>query len=500
MIERRMRRPISEHENTHRVMKMTSITTRHSLVLCTALSFGCSDDRMRELGYTSDPSRRSDDLTSTTEPPPCDTVFVTSDQAQRLAADDLALVPAADRPFQRYLSLASALDGGACGDQIERAAAAASKIVNSLSQASDIARPTPVGDGPVLVRLDLRDYGWVRQVTLRGQTFPDVWEAMIGVNPFALAMTGDAGDFLAGETTTRAPVLDADSFIGLVAEPDVYYSLLGMPATLAEVRESVGLPGELEPREAGALRTAVLFSRILRPAGNVRVLDRYAIPTRAGGSYWEAAAMDAGAFLADPLNLQLDVQRLIAFTLPNELLAFAITNPLGEVIGQAELVLDTNRDDFIATANVSCANCHAMGFIPAPDDVRSAILASPDLFEPALVDAFEASPSDEERAELAQVDSDVYIAALERAGVSPIGGDPISQRYFEFIADVDLEEAAADLLVTADELEARIGELDRGLLPLALGLTLSRQRFGELFGVAFCGLHAGDENPPASCL
>jgi hypothetical protein len=482
-------------------MKMTLLTRRHPLVLCTVLPLSsCADQGLRELGYTSDPGTRTGDLSaSNAEPPPCEAVFVSSDQVQRLAALDLTSVPGADRPFQRYLSLASALDGGACPDQIERAAAAVSKTINSLSQAIDIKPPTPVGAGPVLLRLDVRDYEWVRQVTLRGQTFPDVWEAMIGVNPFALAMGGDAGGFLAAETTTRAPVLDADSFIGLVAEPDVYYGLLGMPGTLAEVRESVGLPGELEPQEAGALRTALLFSRILRPAGNVRVIDRYAIPTRALGTYWEASPMDAGAFLSDPLNLQLDVQRLIAFTLPNGLLAFAIANPLGEIIGQGDLVLDTNRDDFTATVNASCANCHAMGFIPATDDVRAAILESPELFDPTVVDALESSPTDEDRAEQMQADSDVYLAALERAGVSATGGDPISQRFFEFSADVDLEGAAADLLVSADELQARIGELDRALLPLALGLTLSRERFGELFGVAFCGLHVEDENPPASC-
>jgi hypothetical protein len=493
-------RPIWNGANTHPGMKMTSMTTRHPVLMSLLCLASCSDERMRELGYTSDPSTRSGDLAAAVPgPDECVPVFVSADQQQRMAADDLASVPPVDRPFMRYLSLAHALNAGGCPADIERTVFAISKQINALSRAPDVVPPTPVGPEPVLVRLDLRSYGWVRQLSLAGQTFPDVWEAMIGVNPFAVPVTGPAGDFVAAETGSRVAVLNSDSFIGLVSEPDVYYALLGVPATLGELRQSVGLPGELEPLEDGALRTAMHFSRILRPAGNLRVLDRYSIPAPSGGSYWEASHVDAGVFLADPLNVQADVQRLIAFTLPNGMLAFAATNALGERIGVPELVLDTNRDDFAATVPTSCNNCHAQGFIPATDDARAVILASPELFDDSVVAAYEASPTDAERAEVIQADSEVVLGALERAGGSGDGGDPISQRFFVFIRDVTLESAAADLLVTPDLLLARIRELDAGLLPLALDLSLSRERFGELFAGAFCSLHAADENPPASC-
>jgi hypothetical protein len=95
-------------------MKMTTITTRHCMLLCSLLPIvGCADEQLRDLGYTTDPSTRADDLSRTPEAPPeCTQVFVRADEQTRLAADDLAAVPAEDRPFMRYLSLADRLDAG----------------------------------------------------------------------------------------------------------------------------------------------------------------------------------------------------------------------------------------------------------------------------------------------------------------------------------------------------------------------------------------------------
>lgn len=482
-------------------MKMTSLTRRSTITLCSLLPLAaCTDANVRELGYTTEPGTRTDDLTGPTdEVPVCDAVFVSADELQRLAADDLASLAAEDRPFARYLSFTDRLAVGACPEELARDVFAASKQLNSLSRASRVVPVTAVGSESALARFDLRDYGFDRPVALRDEAFSDVWEAMLGVNPFGVELAGEAASFLSEETGTSVPVLDSGAFIGLVSEPDVYYALLDVPATLGALRESVGLPAALEPLGDGALRATTDQSRILRTNGSVRVIDSYPIATPAGGTYWEAAQVDTGLFLANPLELQADVQRLIAFTLPNGLPAFAVTNALGERVGAGELVLDTNRDDFTATVPHSCANCHAYGFIPVVDAIQNVVLSSPELFDETVVDHYTNAPSGDELALATDNASALVVSALEQAGGSATGGDPLSASMFAFSANIDLGVAANELLVTRDELGARIGELDRGLLPLGLGLSLSRQRFGELYAGAYCVLHADDTNAPVGC-
>jgi hypothetical protein len=163
-----------------------------------------------------------------------------------------------------------------------------------------------------------------------------------------------------------------------------------------------------------------------------------------------------------------------------------------------ERVLDTNRDDFTATISTSCQNCHAQGLIPFVDDARVAILSNPESFPSDVVAAIAGGPAEVERAQQIQDDSDLFAAALQRAGVDVQGGDPISNVYFGFVHDVDLETAAADLLVTPAALRARLPELAPELRPLGVGLGLSRERFGELYASTYCSLHGGDENPPAA--
>jgi hypothetical protein len=277
----------------------------------------------------------------------------------------------------------------------------------------------------------------------------------------------------------------------------VYYGLLGMPATLAEIRQSVGLPGALDPFAQEARRAAMRNSRVLRPGGNLRVVDRYSTGVGTSGSYWEALQVETSAFLADPLHVQPDVQRLILFTLPNDLLAFAVTDASGARQGTAELVLDTNRDDFVATVVDSCSNCHAQGAIPADDDGGAAIASRPDLFDPEVVAAYRAAPTAEEVAAQFQADSAIYLDAVENTGASRVGGDPVSSNLYRFRLDVDPDTAAADLLVPPALLSARSAELPE-LLPLAVGLQVSRQQLGVAYARAYCVLHAGDENPPTA--
>jgi hypothetical protein len=475
------------------------MTKAHSTRLVAAIAFalcGCIDNRLRELGDTLADPPSTPDGDGVYEDPTCDSVpFIEADDVVSAAFADLSSAPSADRPYLRYVSLADDADFGVCADDIARDGQAFAKLINALSQQPSIVAPRAVGSS--LLRIDLRDYGWTHPVSLGGVTYADGWEALIATNPFAIEPGGEQGAFVASETRTRVPWLSARAFVAAAALNDAYYELLGIPATLAELRTSVGLPAELDPVASHAVRAATGHSRVLRPGGNLRTIDGYAIENGTAGSYWEALQIDAAAYLADPLHVQPDAQRLIIFTLPNDLFAFAIVDAAGQRQSVAELVLDTNRDDFTATISASCQNCHAQGLIPFVDDAGAAILSNPESFPPDVVATVASGPDDSERAQQILDDSDLYRAALQRAGVEG-QADPISSVYLGFVQEVDLETAAADLLVNPEALRARLPELAADLRSLGVGLRLSRERFGELYASTYCSLHAGDENPPAA--
>jgi hypothetical protein len=71
-------------------------------------------------------------------------------------------VKAADRPFQRYITLVCLHNNPTVGDEAIRIhRAAVSKLLNSLSWQQEIAVPRPIDEGPrVILNVDLRAYGW----------------------------------------------------------------------------------------------------------------------------------------------------------------------------------------------------------------------------------------------------------------------------------------------------------------------------------------------------
>jgi hypothetical protein len=484
------------------IMKHSSSKTLCSCAVMLLAVLGCNDERLRDLGYTLAEQDQA-------PPPPADeplydceraapTGLVTADAITRAVAADVAAAASDDRPFLRYASVGNAINAQRCSSVIEGAQRALSKLLNGVSREPSIVIPAAVGDAevPALFRIDLRDYGLDRAVALGGESYRDGWEALLASSPYAIALGGDEGASLASETGTTSPWLSADAIVLAISDASVYYALAGIPATLGELREQVGLPAVLDPFRDGLPRTATSRSRVLRAQGNMRAIDRYGIDD---GAYFEALQIETTALLADPLHVQPDVQRLILFNLPNGLSAYAVMDAAGNRQSEAELLLDTNLDDFQGRVLISCTNCHAHGLIPLTDELRPAFVDNADLFANDVVEAYANGPDDEQRFELFQSDAELHIDALERAGVGREGSDPISAQFLEVSLEVDSVFGAADLLVTPQTLRARLPELPQELLPLGVGLRVSRAQFGAAYASAFCTLHADDANPPSSC-
>lgn len=483
------------------IMKHSSSKTLCSSLGLLLAVLACNDERLRELGYTlTEQDQAAPELVVETYDceRPTPTELVTSDSITRAVAADVAAAASDDRPFLRYASVGNAINAKRCSSVIDGAQRALSKLLNGVSREPSIVAPRPVGDGevPTLFRIDLRDYGLDREIALGGEAHRDGWEALLASSPYTIALGGEDAAFLASETGTTSAWISADAIVQAISDASVYYALTGIPATLGELREQVGLPAVLDPFRDGLPRAATSRSRVLRAQGNMRTLDRYSID---GGTYFEALQIETTSLLADPLHVQPDVQRLILFNLPNGLSAYAVMDAAGNRQSEAELLLDTNHDDFQGRVLISCTNCHSQGLIPLTDDLRPAFVDNADLFPDDVVEAYASGPNEEQRFELFQRDAERHLDALERAGVGTEGSDPISAQFFEVAQEVDATFGAADLLVTPETLRARLTELPQALLPLGVGLRVSRAQFGAAYASAFCTLHADDVNPPSGC-
>jgi len=86
-----------------------------------------------------------------------------------------------DRPFIRYLTLTHLHNAGLCQRDLDLYRDGLAKAVNSLSIDSRLKRPTPVDPDKTIYRIDLRDYGWDRNINGADEPIRDVWEAVAEV-------------------------------------------------------------------------------------------------------------------------------------------------------------------------------------------------------------------------------------------------------------------------------------------------------------------------------
>ncbi|HGG57279.1 MAG TPA: hypothetical protein ENK31_05740, partial [Nannocystis exedens] len=176
-----------------------------------------------------------------------DNDFISLDETVKEMAKDISfgLDNTADRKFTRYLTLTHLHNSGLCDDEIEIYRQATAKILNSLSREPLIRKPVEIDAEGLILRIDLRDYGWdadSADILVKNKGFGDAWEATVIANPFAIEFEGDPADDLKTFAQTAVPFQSADTLLQVISRGDLYYDLLGIPSTINVLENDLGVP------------------------------------------------------------------------------------------------------------------------------------------------------------------------------------------------------------------------------------------------------------------
>jgi hypothetical protein len=423
--------------------------------------------------------------------------FVDMDQAFAAMAADIAELPAGARPFARYVGLTHATNAGVCGVELERQRRALFQAVNAVSNAETISLPEPLDASGVLYRIDLRNYGWNRDVGIAG----DGWLAIATVaGPYALRYSGPDADLLSTETGARVPFLPANALVHAVADGDLYFALLAIGLEMEAHRATLGVATQPMLAEPEAGLSWIGFASTGSEVEVVR-----APQSRAERAYWVLQRQytnDSESVFDSPFGDGSPYPYQLLFGLPNGMLGYALEDPYTLTrLNGAPSHLACQECELPPIGPAACSACHAAGLFSLSNQVPAWIAANAAAFDRETAEDVRTHyPLQNELDALIQADDAVHEQALQELGVPKNEPDPLSRAYHRFELDpLDARHAAAELGVTVDVLRASLSELPAGLEPLGNGTTVDRATFTARFAAAACAVRRAGSHRPADC-
>lgn len=420
-------------------------------------------------------------------------------------AGDLRRQEDEDQPFIRYVSLANIAAAGICTDTaMDLDRQALTKTINMLSIDTGMVVPEPVDPKQTLYRFDIRDLKWDREITVNGETFPDVWEAIVANNDYAVPFEGDEADDAVADSQTTVPFMFLAPMVNTATIGNLYYAIIDVDVTQTLdvfVSDVLGIDVQQNLDDENLVRAGTTKSRISRQD---RLIEGHEIEERQGVYYQSFDFEDDQneSIFQDPFGFAEGGREAI-FTLPNGLLAYLIADADGNLIEDSDILLDSSQDNYRAVTAVSCSNCHVGGFISVKDEVR------PQVERNALVLLQDGTLNQEQLEQLREVylepeafarriesdSNNFYLDALRDAALPVSGPEPVSRSFTRFNRDMTLRDAAADLGLSADALDDTLNLLDPALTILD-GSTLDRDDFTAQYLESLCILSLSFQNQP----
>ena len=135
------------------------------------------------------------------------------------------------------------------------------------------------------------------------------------------------------------------------------------------------------------------------------------------------------------------------------------------------------------------------------DEVRGFVRQNPRNFSAAERAAIRAAfPRQRELQQLLDADNAIFSRSLELIALDiDASPEPVSQSFADFDADVDLQTAAGDLLISPQELSDNLDLLNPVLSVLVAGGKVDRDDFNLLYRESACILTTVLENQVADC-
>lgn len=443
--------------------------------------------------------------------------FIAEADAWKLVLADLEGLSRTKRQYARYFSFVN-LHNNSFDDRIGRnntnypgknlqlSRAALAKLVNSLSWMTDIVVPEAIDADQLVFRIDLRELGWYDRV---------VWDEIQRSYPYGLDLMVNADEEIRTVaeqiyelSDSKLPIVRGDWFIDTAPRGTLYYDILGLPGTVQELEQQLGVDTDEDFNENRLRRAGFTESGVSQ---SNRLVDRH--PTEDGGYYWKSydfgKSESRGNLFKFPLGPKFATNHFqkfafeadggeMIFSLPNGLQAYYLADASGNRLdaGPVEVVRDnkeTSGTPAVVNA-VSCMACHQHGMIRFQDTVRASRSVP---FGEVRLKVDELFPPQDEMSQILDQDAAPFLAALELAAGSflkvgenadkqmqdfteePIG---TSARYYQ--KDLEIEEVAAELgqsdptvLATLIRNNSRLREL--GLAPLAAGAGIKRSTWAS---------------------
>jgi hypothetical protein len=425
------------------------------------------------------------------------------DQLFQEIATDLARADDEDALNYRYITLTNRYNAGICADTaLDRDRNAINKMMNMLSIDASLTPPVAIDRDRLIYRIDLTDYQWDREITVNGETFADVWEAIAANNDYAVPFVGEDADQAVEDSGTTIPFMLADSMLDTAVIGNLYYAIVNVDVnqTIDDfILNELGIDQQANLDDSDLIRAGTTKSRISRQD---RVVERHDIQVRSG-VLWQSfdfADDQNESIFEDPFGFNEGGREAI-FTLPNGLLGFMIADENGLLVEDSDILLDTQQNNFRAITSVSCSSCHSTGFIPvvdevAPTSIQNAIALGLDRDEVELLQ--EVYPSSQEFAQIIADDSENFFqSALNRLNLPTRGGDPVSGIFLQFDLDEDIFTLAGDLGVRPDDLRRNLRILNPALQVVdAPGGVIDRDDATQFYVDSLCRLSLVLENTP----
>ena len=406
----------------------------------------------------------------------------------RAIEQDLLSLPQRHRRFIRHFSLVHLYNVGVDEQEIGVHRQALAKLLNSLSWQRRIAVPHALGPERMLLRIDLRDYGWTERT----------WRKLVGRYPYVFGRFDEQRI----QALSGSPVayLRVDWFVAAASEPPLYYETLGLPPTVSELEQLLGVDTARHlSEERGVIRGGVGQSGVSR---NNRVLERHEAPH---GAYWKSYDFRSNAgrqnIFQHPLDFRAAGGEMI-FHLPNGMQGYYLADADGRRIdkGPSDVVFDrTNPTSPEIVAGRSCMSCHAEGMKRFRDDVRPVLVRRPLSEERETALMLYAGQADLDRL-LDEDEARFRRAVFDATGERPSETvrEPIGRVANAHQAPLGLERAAAELGDQPARLGPRLAlNQQRGRLPgldalTVEGGTVSRDSWEGTFNRAVRAFDLGE--------